>query len=368
MLYCSDMNRYPSSNLILVVAAALAAGCVDNMDDVNTSSVEEHGFLNGFLNGLYHPEGLSALLSTECPILGERLLVSGGLDQPFPAAFATEIAKTECQKFFYYTAELMLPYGESITLFAGSDRVGTFSGAMNMQYLVAQAYSTYTFVQHAFKPAYPIARKIVTQGYAALTNQYTREVSFKTGIAAMDAHRAAGEDLWPREFTQIVPFTPQGIAAMASDSTFLAQQPDFFNPCNSSYTNYNYLRQNVPSGSSCPVPVVVHGNVDYVTDIIPGRSCRILQPGETVPPEHTLVGDVIVPTGGCPLIYYAGREAGVTIYDDRTHNPSSTTDGCDVTGPSALTNCTFNMVGSTGTAIPSERLSYYVFNVKPVAQ
>jgi hypothetical protein len=74
---------------------------------------------------------------------------------------------------------------------------------------------------------------------------------------------------------------------MAGDSAFLAQQPDFFNACNSSYTNYNYLRQNVPGGTGCPVPVVVHGNVDYVTDVIPGRSCRILQPGETVPPSTT---------------------------------------------------------------------------------
>ena len=361
------MNRYPSSNLIVMMAAALAAGCVDNMDGLETDSAESAGMMNGMMNGLYHPEGLSAFLATECPILAERLLVSGGFDQPFPAAFSTEIAKTDCQKFMYYTAELMIPFGESVSLYVGEDKVGTFHGAMGMQHLVAQVYTGYTFVQHAFKPAYPIARKVVTQGYAALTNQFTRTVSYKTNVAAMDAHRAPAEDLWPREFTQIVPFTTQGLAAMASDSTFLAQQPDFFNTCNTGNINYNYLRSD-SSSTGCPVPVVVHGNVDYVTDIIPGRSCRILQPGETVPSGSTLLGDVIVPQGGCPLIYYAGRLTGETIYDDRTHNSTTTTDGCDVTGPSALSNCTFDLLGESGTQIPSNRLAYYVFNVMPIEE
>ena len=359
------MNRYPSSNLIVVMAAALAAGCVDGLE---TDSVESAGMANGMANGIYHPEGLSAFLQTKCPILRDRLLVSGGLDQPFPAAFAAEIAEPDCEKFMFYTAELMLPFGQSVTLYVGPDSVGTFEGAMGMQYLATQVYPQYTFVQHAFRPEYPVARKIVTQGYAALTNQYTRTVSYKTKVAAMDAHRAADEDLWPREFTQIVPFTAQGLAAMATDAAFLANQPDFFNQCDPLDTNYDYIRDDGTPSTGCPVPMVVHGNVDYVNDVIPGRSCRILQPGETVPAGSTLNGDVIVPEGGCPLIFYAGRTAGEIIYDDRTRNTSGTTDGCDVVGPSTLSNCTFDLVGPNGTAVPSNRIDYYVFNVKPVAQ
>jgi len=339
-------------------------GCVDSLE---TGSVESHGFLNGFLNGFYHPEGLTNLLSTTCPILGERLTQTGGLDQPFPAAFAAEAADPECDKVLFYTTELMLPSGSSLTIHIGTTEGTTYQGAMGMQYLVGQVYPGYSFVQSAFRPEYPVARKIVTQGYAALTNQYTRTVSFRTNVAAMDAHRAPGEDNWPREFTQIVPFTAQGLAAMLTDSAWLNSQPDFFNPCDPLDTNYDYIRDDGTPSTGCPVPMVVHGDVDYVNDVIPGRSCRIIQPGETVPEGSTLNGDVIVPEGGCPLIYYAGRKAGEIVYDDRTHNAVDTTDGCDVTGPSALTNCTFDLVGPSGSAVPANRLDYWVFNVQPVA-
>jgi hypothetical protein len=349
--------------LVLAAILMMSTACVDTLDTPDTDTDEQAGMVNGMVNGIFHPEGLTTFLTTECPILADRLLVSGGFDLSFPASFSTEIAKTDCEKFIFYTAELMLPYGTSMALKIGTTTVGTFWGAMNMQSLVQQVYSGYSFVQHGFKPAYPVARKIVTQGYAALTNQYQRTVSYKTGVSALDAHRATGEDNWPREFTQIVPFTAAGLSAMASDSTFLAQQPDFFNACNSSQTNYNYVRSGTTGG--CPVPVVVRGNIGNSPEVIPGRSCRILQPGETAPVGTTLYGDVIVPTGGCPIIYYAGRTSGATIYDDRTLNPTTTTDGCDVVGPSNLTRCTFDLVGSNGTAIPADRLAYYVFNVQP---
>ncbi|HWU88404.1 MAG TPA: hypothetical protein VN253_14055, partial [Kofleriaceae bacterium] len=268
--------KLPHSSNMVLAAVLMAAGCVDTLD---AGSVESAGMLNGMLNGIYHPEGLTAFLTAECPILRDRLLNTGGLDQPFPAAFAAEIATPTCEKFMFYTAELMVPYGQTLTLSIGNQIAASFQGAMGMQHLVAQVYPQYTFAQHAFAPAYPVARKVATQGYAALTNQIQRTVSYKTNVPAMDAHRAPAEDLWPREFTQIVPFTAQGLAAMASDPSFLAQQPDFFNTCNSQLTNYNYLRE-APGGSpssGCPVPVVVHGNSDYVNDVIPGRSCRILQ-------------------------------------------------------------------------------------------
>jgi len=114
--------------------------------------------------------------------------------------------------------------------------------------------------------------------------------------------------------------------------------------------------------------VVVHGNLSFTNDVVPGRSCRILEPGETLPSGTFLSGDVIVPEGGCPLIYYSGRTPGSTIYDDRSKNPlpSQASDGCDVTGPSTLINCRFSVVPTGAMPIPSQYLSYYVFNVEPI--
>src|SRR5689334_3427774 len=146
--------KLPHSSNLVVTAVLMAAGCVDALD---TNSVASAGMVNGMVNGVFHPEGFTAFLSEKCPILGERLLVSGGFDQPFPAAFATEIADTECEKFMFYTTELMVPHGQTVKLFVGQDEVASFEGAMGMEYLVAQAYPGYSFVQHAFKPDYPVA-------------------------------------------------------------------------------------------------------------------------------------------------------------------------------------------------------------------
>jgi hypothetical protein len=271
----------------------------------------------------------------------------------------------------FYTVQLMVPLGEKIKLYAGTTQVASFSGVMGMQHLVRQVYPEYTFAQHAFLPAYPIARKVVTQGYAALTNDITRKVSFRTNVPAMDAHRQAIEDTWPREFLQVVPFSAAGLSAMATNSAFLARQPDFFNPCNLGLINYEHLKgssTSAPPAGFCPLPVVVHGNLPFTNDVVPGRSCRILEQGEVLPPGTTLVGDVIVPEGGCPMIYYSGRSQGAIIYDDRTKNPSTlqSSNGCDVIGPSNLANCGFSVVSSGTTPIPAQYLSYYVFNVEPI--
>src|SRR5262249_12126948 len=155
---------------------------------------------------------------------------------------------------------------------------------------------------------------------------------------------------------------------------FLARLPDFFESCDPYRTNYEYLQPPPPSCTStsivachstdgsffgppglpppppssppgCRVPVVVHGNLDFVDDVVPGRSCRILQPGETAPTGTTVWGDVAIPEGGCPLIYYVGRKPQDIVYDDRSYNPYDTDEGCDVTGPSLLTNCTFQVIG-----------------------
>jgi hypothetical protein len=270
----------------------------------------------------------------------------------------------------FYTVQLLVPLGEQIKLYAGTTQVASFSGVMGMQHLVRQVYPQYTFAQHAFLPDYPIARKVVTQGYAALTNDITRRVSYRTNVPAMDAHRQAVEDSWPREFLQIVPFSPAGLAAMASDPDFLARQPDFFNPCDLSRINYEHLKGNGtkprPPGY-CPLPIVVHGNLPFTNDVVPGRSCRILEQDETLPPGTTLSGDVIVPEGGCPMIYYKGRKKKEIIYDDRMRNPRPPkhADGCDVMSPSNLANCKFEVVSSSSTGIPAQYLAYYVFNVEP---
>ena len=352
----------------VVAAAALMAGCVAELD---TSSSAQAGFLNGFLNGFYRTEGLTQYLSVECPLLQQRLMSTGNLAQSFPSAFSTEIAKPVCEKFMFYTVELMVPLGEQIKLFVGSTQVASFTGVLGLQHLVRQVYPQYTFTQHAFLPAYPVARKVVTPGYAALTNDITRRVSYRTNVPELDANRAAVEDTWPREFLQMVPFTFAGLAAMATNPSFLDRQPDFFKTCDPHLINYENVRTDVtatPPAGYCPLPVVVHGNLGYTMDVVPGRSCRILDPGEVLPQGTFLSGDVIVPEGGCSMIYYAGRGKDKTIYDDRARNPGTGTkrDGCDVTGPSNLTNCSFKVVPTGGTPIPTQYLAYYVYNVEPI--
>lgn len=385
------------STHVVAAAATLAFGCIDLAPE--TDSVESAGILNGILNGFLHPAGLTQYLDTECPLLKQRLLHSGDLEGAFPPGFQAEIAKTKCEKFMFYTAELMVPFGQTLTLSMGTTPVATFAGGMGLEHLVAQAYPGYTFAEHAFTPAYPAARKIVTQGYAALTNGITRTVSYKTGVPALDAHRAPGEDAWPREFTQLVPFSPVGISAMVTDKEWLARLPDFFNPCFRHLTNYDYVAgpkcsvtkplplepkqgligtaecQDAPATQLpfgyCPVPIVVHGNLDFVDDIVPGRSCRILRPNE-LPPIGSIVNKgIAIPANGCPLIYYVGNNPGnVIIYDDHAVNPPAVTDGCDFIGPSSLTNCDFDVTfagpGGSSVVMPDVFLDYYVFNVEPI--
>ncbi|HWO18253.1 MAG TPA: hypothetical protein VNO30_05740 [Kofleriaceae bacterium] len=354
---------------LLVVAVFVMGACVE-VPVEEEGEVSQAGIMNGIMNGFMPPEGLTQYLANECPLLQQRLLSTGNLTQAFPSAFSTEISKTSCEKFMFYTVQLMVPLGEQIKLYVGTKQVASFTGVMGMQHLVRQVYPQYTFVQHAFLPAYPVARKVVTQGYAALTNGIARKVSYRTNIAAMDAHRQAVEDTWPRELLQIVPFSSAGLAAMASNSTFLARQPDFFNPCDISKINYEHLKGSgtLPSPGSCSLPVVVHGNLSFTDDVVPGRSCRILEQGEIPPPGATVVGDVIVPDGGCPLIYYAGRNKDAIVYDDRTKNVPTLqpSEGCDVAGPSSLTNCRFKVAPSGTPAIAEQYLSYWVFNVEPV--
>jgi len=352
-----------------VTAGVLLAGCVTELDTGETSQA---GILNGILNGMYHPEGLTQYLSMECPLLQQRLMSTGNLAQPFPSQFSNEIAKPVCEKFMFYTAELMVPVGEQITLSVGNTQVASFAGALGLQHLVRQVYPQYTFAQHAFLPAYPIARKVVTQGYAALTNDITRRVSYRTNIPQLDASRAPGEDNWPREFLQLVPFTSAGLAAMASDPSFLARQPDFFNACDPHQINYDHAQvtDNAPLPPGyCPLPIVVHGNLPFSQEVVPGRSCRILDPDEVPPPGTFLSGDVIVPEGGCPMIYYSARKnkQDRIIYDDRARNTGNTKkEGCDVVGPSNLTNCNFNVVAPDKAPMPKAYLAYWVFNVEPI--
>jgi hypothetical protein len=351
--------------LTVVAAAALMTGCVTEPD---TSSDSQAGILNGILNGLYHTEGLTQYLSVECPLLQQRLMSTGNLAQPFPASFSAEIEKSVCEKFMFYTVELMLPFGQQITLSVGSTPVASFTGALGLQHVIRRVYPQYTFAQHAFLPAYPIARKVVTQGYAALTNDITRRVSYRTNIPELDVGRAPVEDSWPREFLQLVPFSSTGLAAMASNPGFLARQPDFFEPCDPHKINYDHIRVEdspAPTPGACSLPLVVHGNLPFTEDVVPGRSCRILDAGETAPPGTFLSGDVLVPEGGCPLIYYSGKPQNGTIYDDRTRNAKKK-DGCDVIGPSNLTNCDFKVKPPTGSKIPAAYLDYWVFNVEPV--
>jgi hypothetical protein len=123
----------------------------------------------------------------------------------------------------------------------------------------------------------------------------------------------------------------------------------------------------LPPAGSCSIPVVVHGNLSFVNDVVPGRSCRILEPGEQLPSGTFLSGDVIVPQGGCPMIFYAGRSPGTTIYDNRALNPTvQVSDGCDVIGPSNLANCSFKVKQQSGTQLKSKYLASWVFNVEPV--
>lgn len=353
-----------------LLAVAVMSACVEMPEAEEEGEVSQAGMLNGMLNGFMRTEGLVQYLANECPLLQQRLVSTGNLTQTFPSAFNTEISKASCEKFMFYTVQLMVPLGEQIKLYVGTKQVASFTGVMGMQHLVRQVYPQYTFVQHAFLPAYPAARKVVTQGYAALTNGITRKVSYRTNIAAMDAHRQAVEDTWPREFLQVVPFSSAGLAAMANNSTFLARLPDFFNPCDKSKINYEHLKgtNTLPPPGSCPLPVVVHGNLSFTDDVVPGRSCRILGQDETLPPGTTLVDDVIVPDGGCPLIYFRGRQKDMIIYDDRTKNSPAlqSTNGCDVVGPSNLTNCRFSVSASGTPPAVLQYLSYWVFNVEPI--
>jgi hypothetical protein len=365
---CSNLLRHAG---LLVVAVFVMGACVEMPEEEEEGELSQAGIMNGIMNGFVRTEGLSQYLASECPLLQQRLLSTGNLTQAFPSAFSTEISKTSCEKFMFYTVQLMVPLGEQVKLYVGTKQVASFTGGMGMQHLVRQVYPQYTFVQHAFLPAYPVARKVVTQGYAALTNGITRKVSYRTNVAAMDAHRQSVEDTWPRELLQIVPFSSAGLAQMASNSAFLARQPDFFNPCDPMKINYEQLKGNgtvPPPAGYCPLPVVVHGNLSFTNDVVPGRSCRILEQGEIPPPGTTVVGDVIVPDGGCPMIYYAGRNKDVTIYDDRTKNPGTlqSANGCDVIGPSNLTNCRFSVVSSGTTPVPAQYLSHWVFNVEPI--
>jgi hypothetical protein len=393
LLFSAPMTRtYVLPNVRSIVAAmAVMAGCADQPE---TGSIASPGMLNGMLNGLFRTEGLTAFLEAECPLLEQRLLEQGQLAEPFPEAFAAEIAKPVCQKFMFYTGQIMLPYGETLTLIAGEQPVASFTGVMGLEALVAEAYPQYAFTEHGFSPEFEIARVLVTQVYAALTNGITRTVSFKTSIPALDVHRASAEDTWTRELAQLVPATPAAIAAMLNEPGFVDRLPNFFKPCHPHLTNYDYLQpqpqpscdvnaQGIvkceaffgPSGptlpseppeGSCPVPVVVHGNDDFDEDVIPERSCRILRPGELLPPGAMLVGDVIVPEGGCPLIYYAGRIPGQVIYDDREQNPDGSPEGCDFTGPSEATNCYFH-IKQDGMQIAPDRIATWIFNVQPLA-
>jgi hypothetical protein len=359
-------NRNLLRYLQLIVVAA-AGGCVGMPEEaeieVETGEVESAGLMNGLMNGFFHPEGLTEYLTTECPLLKQRLLQTGNLTQPFPSGFSSEITKPVCEKFMLYTVQLMVPTGQTLNLYAGNTQVASFAGGLNMQHLVRQVYPHYTFAQNAFTPAYPVARKVVTQGYAALTNGITRRVSYRTNIPAMDAHRQPVEDNWPRELLQLVPFSPAGLTRMANNPAFLARQPDFFNSCDTKAINYKQMEESDAPASGCSLPIVVHGNVGMTQDVIPGRSCRILQPGETLPAGASLSGDVVVPQGGCPLIYYAGRRSNEIIYDDASLN--STNDGCDVVGPSKLTNCKFKVIMDDGKKLKDKYLAYWVFNVEP---
>lgn len=365
-----------------VAAMAVMAGCADQLE---TGSIASPGMLNGMLNGLFRTEGLTAFLEAQCPLLEQRLLEQGQLDAPFPEAFAAEIAKPVCERFMFYTSQAMLPHGETLTLFAGAEPVASFPGVMGLEALIAEAYPQYTFTDHGFLPAFKIARVLVTQVYAALTNGITRTVSFKTNHPQLDAHRASGEDAWTRELGQLVPATPQAIAAMKHEPGFVDSLPDFFRPCLPHLTNYAYLQPQPqpacdvaaealvkcqpggapPPEGNCPVPVVVHGNDEFDEDVIPGRSCRIRRPGEPLPPGSTLVGDVIVPEGGCPLIYYAGRIPGQIIYDDRARNPAGSMEGCDFSGPSDAANCYFQ-INQDGMQIAPDRVATWIFNVQPI--
>src|SRR5690349_14377390 len=145
--------------MVATATAALVGACGTGPE---TSEVSSSGMLNGMLNGLYAAEGLTQYRSAQCPLLQQRLMVTGDLTQPFPSSFSTEIAKPVCEKFMFYTVELMVPQGQQINLFVGSEQVASFVGVMGMQYLVRQVYPQYTFAQHAFLPTYPIARKVVT--------------------------------------------------------------------------------------------------------------------------------------------------------------------------------------------------------------
>lgn len=382
---------------LIVAAATVVAGCTVDGPRPKTSSITSPGILNGILNGFFHTEGLTEFLVEECPLLQQRLMETGDLAAPFPSAFVEEIAKHECARFLFYTVQVMVPLDEEVTLTIGGEQpVASFTGVMGLQHLIQQAYPQYEFVEHGFLPAYPIARKVVTQVYAALTNGIERRVSYRTNVPALDAHRAEAEDTWPREFLQLVPFTPEALDAMLNDPVFLARLPDFFEPCDPYLTNYDYLKPTAapcvstdavacestdvaffgppglpppPSMSTpgCKIPVVVHGNMDFVDDVVPGRSCRILQPGEEVPTGTTVHGDVIIPEGGCPLIYYVGRKPDDIIYDDRTYNPNDTDEGCDVLGPSLLAGCTFEVIGEGGAQLPASYFDHYVFNVEPLA-
>lgn len=384
-----------SGQLAATAAIALVSGCIDFPDPATEDAIESEGILNGILNGFLHPEGLTNYLATECPLLHQRLLHSGDLTAPFPLELRSELENRKCLKFMFYTVELMVPFGQRLTLRAGREAVAAFDGAIGLQHVVARAYPDYTFAAHAFTPAYPIARKVVTQGYAALTNGIERTVSYKTGVAAMDAHRAPAEDNWPREFTQLVPFSQAAMDAMRADPDWLARLPDFFNPCFRHLTNYDYMEgprcraraqpnprasgdaaadcqeppREPPQFGSCAVPIVVHGNLAFVDDVVPGRSCRILKSSEPPPAGSIENRGVAIPQNGCPLIYYAGRDPNTMIYDDHALNPPAIPDGCDFTAPSTLTHCDFDVhlpQAGGAVAMPDAFLEYYVFNVAPV--
>jgi hypothetical protein len=365
---------------LMIGTAIAASGCTVEA----TGEVASAGMLNGMLNGFHHREGLAEYLGVTCPLLAQRLLGSGDLTEAFPAQFAAEIETPACHDFLFYTTELMAADGETLTLYAGEVPVATFGGAMNLQYLAAQVYPGYTFAHRGFAAVYEIAQIIVTQGYAALTNGIERTVSFKTKVAQLDAHRTAVEDGWPREFTQIVPFTTQAFAAMQSNPMFRARLPNFFRACDPLKTNYDYLlatcvaaadEQSIaicteaplPStNDNCPVPIVVHGDTSYNPTPIPGRSCEIVEEGEPAPAGTTLVGDVAVPEGGCPLVWYHGRRRGVVVLDDRAHNVAlGTNEGCDAVGPSNLVNCAFDVM-IRGMPLPASYLDYYAYNIKPL--
>ena len=417
---------------ITLAGAMLVAAC--GSESPSTGTVRSHGMLNGMLNGMQHYEGLSAYLATECPLLEQRLLHTGNLAQPFSEDIVEEISVPACDRFMFYTVQLMASLGEQVTLATAVGPVATYTGVVGMQQIVRQVDPSYSFGAHAFMPAHPIARTVVTHGYAALTNGAPRIVSYKANIAALpelDMHRTPIEDTYPREFLQLVPFKPAALQLMASSPAFLARQPDFFKPCFPELTNYDYMSctpaaglargsrhakvgvdagisdagsgsdagidAGIPDAGSgsgsdagsdapsplpwesacdlseptvplgyCPVPIVVHGNLAFTDDIVPKRTCRIRRHGEPIPPGHTVNGDVIIPPGGCPLVYYPGRVVDETVYDDRTRNASGSTDGCDMVGPSTLANCDFDVVDEGGLEVPDEFLEYFVFNVEPM--